>query len=80
MVVDLAKTSLRRGLPQRRPSSAASFGEAGFPKLNHRKLLKLLGFPKGPGTQGPKTQKLLHSNDPGVAGAYNPPTISEIDI
>ena len=37
-----------------RPPNAAPFMEAGFPKVNHRKLL---GFPKGPGTQGPGTQK-----------------------
>ena len=31
--------------------------EAGFPKVNHRMLL---GFPKGPGTQGPGPPEILH--------------------
>ena len=53
-MVNLGKASLHKGGAHWPPPLRESFMEAGFPKVNQRKLL---GFPKGPGTQGPGTQK-----------------------
>ena len=39
--------------------------KAGFPKVNHRKLLD---FSKGPGSQGSEAHKLVHCHDPEVPG------------
>jgi hypothetical protein len=50
----------------RRARRAAGAGAAGA-KYNSFRIRKLLGFPKGPGIQGPGTQNLADM-DPGVPG------------
>jgi hypothetical protein len=55
-----------------------SFMEAGFAKVDHRKWL---GFPKGPGTQGPGTRKYCIGWSLRILGFQDPNGIpNHVDI